>query len=388
MTASDKDLEMPTAIQDVLRAEVITGVVSRVAASTSAFLNLFNFQPGGAAVRPRGHRHGSYDIFNNTRAVARGAAPGAPAPRRKRQKVGNVPYVIPRAHDSIWLPSEELHNLRSIGGPASQFDEAGRDYIAGQSRILGQYIANFRTVLTCGMVRGKLYAHEDGDGVYYDYTSSNALYDIDWKLPAGNKDQLNMLGNGSIIAATWATASTDIHKHLLDINAAFQALCGSQLNICVCTSKVWGHVLNNDAVRALAGTSQTPFDTYQRQVGVGPDGKPINLFTARLRGIPWVEWIITDEGLDLGPDGETTFTKHIGDTAVAFLPEPRSDMFQMLEGSEPIIEYDGGPEVVRMGTYAWAVRSANPSGHNMFVVDNSLPAGLIPNAWAYGTVVF
>lgn len=378
---------MANAIQEVLRAEVITGVISRVAASTSTLLNLFGMQPGGPAVRAVGHRHGSYDVYNNVRTVARGAAPGQPAPRTSRNKVGNVPYVIARAHDSLFLASEEIHNLRSIGGPASQFDEAGRDYITFQARSLGQKIGNFRTSMLVGMIRGALYGHEDGEALYWDYSSSGALITVDFKLPAGNKNQLDMLGAGNIISGVWSTTSTDIPLHLLNINAAFQQLCGSQLALAICGSTVWNYVLKNQYVQAQAGTANTPFDVYQRQVGVGPDGVPINIFTCRLRGIPWLEWLVTDEGLELGASGSESFTKHIGVNDIAFLPAPNNALFQMMEGSEPVIEYDGGPETVRTGLYAWTVRSAQPSGHTLYVLDNCLASGYIPNSWAYATVL-
>jgi len=378
---------MPS-IQSVLRAEVITEVVSRIAATNTTLLTMFEMGPGGRAVRPVGHRFGSYDVFNNSRYTGPASAPGDAATRINRQKAGNVPYTIARTHPSIWLPAEEIHNLRPIGGPSSQFDEGGASYIAQQERYLGQTIGNHRTLLLQGMLRGALYAHQNGNEIYWNHTSSGAVMTMDFRMPAGNKSQLNMLGTGNIIDTSWDNPTANIPKHLTDINAAFQVLAGSQLNMVMVTSAVWQNVINNDYVVTQAGVANTAFDEFERRIGTNPDGSPINQFRGRLRCLPWIEWVIMDEGVEIGPDGSATYTKHIGDSNAAFLPTPRPQLFQMLEGSEPVSDREGAPQVVRTGTYAWAVNSSNPTGTTLFALDNAIPAAYVPAAYAYGTVVF
>lgn len=375
-------------IQSVLRAEVITEVVSRIASTTTELLAMFDMGPGGRAVRPVGHRFGSYDVFNNARWTGPAAAPGDAATRINRQKVGNVPYTIARTHPSIWLPAEEVHNLRPIGGPTSQFDEAGASYIANQERYLGQVIGNFRTVMLQGMLRGKLYAHQDGQHLYYNHNPSGAYFELDFRLPTGNTGQLDMLGTGDILDVPWDNPTANIPKHLADINSAFQELTGSQLNMVIVNNATWQHVINNDYVVTQGGIANTPFTEYVRQIGTGPDGTPINQFRGTLRCMPWVEWVITDEGVETGADGNTDYTKHVSDGYASFLPTPRPQMFQMLEGSEPVAEREGSPQVVRTGLYAWAVNSANPTGTNLYALDNAIPAAYVPAAYAYGQVVW
>lgn len=376
-------------IQKALRAEILTGVVSEVAASTNMFLNMFGMQPGGSAVRPAGGgRHGAYDVFNNTRTVAPASIPGSPAARVTREKVGKVQYVMPRAYAKLFLSYEELNNLRPIGGPAGVFDTAGASYIALQARNLGQKIANFRTASLVGMLRGGLYAHEDGPRMYYDFTSTSAVYQIASRIPAGNLSQLDMLGAGSIIDASWNNPTANIPLHLSKINAAFQQLNGGSLVQAVCTSLMWNYLLSNDYMVAGAGMASTAYDIYERITGTGPDGTPINAFRGRLRAVPWMDWIITDEGLMLGAEGSESFTKLVPDTGVYFLPNITPSLFQMLEGSEPVVEREGQPAVLRTGVYSWSATLADPAGINLYILDNALAAAYVPNSWAFGTVVF
>ena len=376
-------------IQRTLRSEVITGLVSRVASSTNFLLNMFGMQANGPAVRAAaGGRHGAYDVFNNTRTVAPASVPGEPASRVTRQNVGKVPYEIPRTMSKLFMSFEELNNLRPIGGQNGTFDVAGEQYIALQARNLGQKLANWRTALLVGMLRGGLYAHDSGPNRYWDWTSTSATWSIDPQLPSGNKTQLNMLGAGSIITSSWDNPSAPIPTHLANVNSAFQQLNGGALRTILCTHVMWNFVVNNDAVIAGGGVASTPFDVYERIGGVGPDGTPINAFRGRLRAVPWIDWIITDEGLSLGAEGSESYTKMIPDTGAIFLDTISPTTFQMLEGSEVVVEREGAPQTLRTGTFAYAVPVADPAGIYLYTGDNALPVGYVPNSWAFPTLRF
>lgn len=377
-----------------MKAQVITRVVSRIASSNNQLLALFGFQPGGVAVAPRfGHRHGSYDIFNNTRQSTPGTAPGEPAVNIRRQKVGNVQYVIPRSFSKIPIPAEEVHNLRPIGGPTSQFDEGGLTHIRAQLRYLGQRIGNFRTVLTQGMLRGSLYGHQSGNYLYWDHTSAGADITIDFKVPAGNLGRLNMLGAGNIIDTLWDNPTANIPLQLTNINAAFQQLQGTGLAMVATTSKVWNNVINNDYVATQAGIANSPFTQYEQRLEGTTNTVTVNQFRARLACLPWLEWWITDDGVKTGDDStdesSMTFSKHIDDNYAAFLPinGPNRDYFEMLEGSEPVSDREGAPQIVRTGLYSWQVNSSNPTATNLFALDNALPANYVPGTYAYGQVL-
>ena len=362
--------------------------MSRIAASTDRLLMSMGMQPGGPLERQVGGRQSQYDIYNNVRAVGTGTAPGTAANRRARNPVDTIPFVFPRMHESVFIDYETIHNLRRVGGPASARDEAGAEYIKRQMIPVGQRASNWRTAMVVGMLRDSLYVTKSGANWYYNYTSSSSLFRVNFKMPTGNKTQLNMLGSGSIIDGSWASPGTNIPQHLTAINAAFLQLCGSRLERIICRSSLWQYVITNDAVCAQAGLMNKPFQVYERKVGEGPDGTPINEFYGVLACMPWVEWIITDDGLDIGVPGSETFTTHIESTAAAFLPAVNAQYFEMLTGSEPIAEYDNGPVSVKEGLASWTVNRSNPSGWEAFVLDNAMPCPYVPNASAYGTVIF
>ena len=103
--------------------------------------------------------------------------------------------------------------------------------------------------------------------------------------------------------------------------------------------------------------------------------------------MPGVEWIITDEGVNVG-SGTGSFTKSIGDNNAAFLGDVNDGSLLMYEGSEPIAEIDGGPETVKVGLASWSRKVANPTETQLFVLDNALSVDHGTKNIAYGTVIF
>lgn len=379
-----------TSIDTLLQPAVTTRVVTQVAGTSSRLLNLFGMQPGGPNVKKVGHRHFGYDVFNDTRKVGRTRSPGASAAEVSRQKVGRVVGTFPRMNESIVLLEEETHNIRRIGGSAAEFDEAGEDYVSKQTRYMGKRAANFRTLLLAGMIRDSLYYHASGDDYYLDFTSSGGTK-IDFKMPSGNKSQLNMLGGGDIINISWATVATaGVFDDLMAINAAFQQLYGGRLDKIICGSQIWSYVTNNTDMKGRAGSANKVFETFERPTAVKDDlGNPVNEFVGKLTPVPWIDWhIMGDEGLEIGAPGSESYTKLVGVNDCVFMSSPSSEWCEMLEGSEPVSDGNGKPSTVRMGIYSWSEQLANPARRVLYTIDNAMPALYVPNAMAYGTVVF
>jgi len=382
-------------LSEILSTKVTAKTVSQVAACTSEILNFFGFQGNtpnsdGKNVRRVGNRSFGFDIFNDARTVAMASAPGVAARTARRQKVGRVEGTFPRAYEKLPLLLDELHNFRRIGGLSSDYDEAGKDYVMKQQKYLGQRLANFRLILTAGMMRGALYEHQTGDDCFYNFDSASPTNTIDWQIPAANKSQLNMLGAGNIIDADWATSSTNIPWHLAQINAAFQSLAGTNLKNIVLNSTTWQYIINNTAVARQAGTSATPFDTFKREVGMGTNGKPLTNQHATLRAAPFYDFLITDAVIEVQTSGSgqgtTTTTKLIPDGYAWFGPEPTSDLMEMALGSEPVNEGYGKATTVQFGSYAWTKEIDDPACVAMYSLDNAVPILYVPKATAYARV--
>lgn len=378
-------------LQSLLAPQVLTKVVSQVASTSDWLTNLFGVTPGGVNEWDFGHgRHGAYNVYDNVRKVAQGRAPGAAAGRRAANPIKQVAFTYPRMHDSVSLLAETLHNLGRIDDPARR-DEAGANMISRQTETLGQLAANWRKAMLIGALRDSLYLGFNGDTQYVTYSSAGNAMQIPFQMPAGNKTQLNMLGGGNLITATWASDSTDIPLHLGNINAAFQRLNGGHLGAVITNWGVWNYVIQNAFIQAVHGTAAPPFIQL---TGPETDDRIArtmkNVFRARLSTAPNVIWYITDEGLEVGAPGSESFEKICEDNKAIFVGfEPgQDDVLGAYIGSEPISERDGDPATVKRGMAAWSVDRSNPTSTDLFVLDNSLIVNHIPTSIAYGTVVF
>lgn len=340
-----------------------------------------------------GHgRNGAYHVYNHVRKIAHGRAPGTAAGRRAANPMGRVDFTYPRMHDSVDLLAEVLHNLGRIDDPAVR-DAAGAQMISRQTDTLGELAANWRKAQLVGILRDSLYIDMDGDNEYISWTDdSSSVPNVRYngRMPSGNKTTLNMTGAGAIIDASWATASTDIPKHLGAINAAFQQNCGGHLAACICTSSLWNYVINNDHVAAIHGSANPPFKILERaelDPAIGNTMK--NVYRGVLNVYPDIIWYITDEGLDVGAPGAEAYSKIVEETAVIFCGfNPGDKVLGIYEGSEPIAEYDGAAEAVKVGLSSWSVKRSNPTSTDLFILDNALVVNHVPNSTAYGTVVF
>ena len=384
----------------VLAPQVLTHAISQQAAVSEWILNLFGVNVGGsegdALFNPEkdvvkganclhfGHaREGSFSVVNNSRKVAKGRAPGAPHAQSGVAEVGTVPFVYPRMADKISLLAEKFNNIGQIENPA-QRDEMGMRMIALQTQIKAQEAANWRKAALIGALRGALYAKKDGESWDYSFSSSGNI-EVSSQLASGNKAKLNMLGAGDIIAASWSTASTNINAHLSGINTAFQRLCGGALRAVICPSGIWDYVIANDYIRQGAGTSNPPFEMLMHQVPAKLAGVSKNLKIARLNTHPNCTWYVTDEAVEM-VDGQTQIVP--AGKAIFLGFEPDDGTVAMYEGSEPVAEYDGGPETNRIGFSSWSVKKADPTRTDVYFLDNAMPVIHNPNAVAYGDLVF
>src|SRR5256886_16447910 len=73
-----------------------------------------------------------------------------------------------------------------------------------RSAYLAQRFANLIEFQTAAMIRGQYSYTTDGDLLRHGFTGSDTT--INYQIPAGNLNQLDMLGSGNILNADWATA--------------------------------------------------------------------------------------------------------------------------------------------------------------------------------------
>ena len=349
--------------------------VSRLKVINDTFQKATGMGFGGQNVKlsPTGRR-GVYDVFNETREVPTMRLPNASAATIARQRVGTVAYNLPRWAEKMPLLLDDLANLRPIGGPVDQLDDAGERYIADQERILKQRFTNGREFQIASMMRGSYTFTTSGDDMTQAFTGGT--YTVDYQMPSGNKNQLNMVGGGDIIGTTWSNTAAPLIRDCLAVNSGFIENTGRGLTDIYCTSVVWGHVITNQEVQSLAGSVNTPFKQWSKD----DDETMVGM----LVGLPGIYWHINDNGISLAG----TFTKLIPDTAAVFTTKLTPEIAAYYECMETVVDWVGRPPTPRKGAYFWAVPEKDPARYDLHALHNGLPETYIPAAIAFGTVVF
>jgi len=366
-------------IPTLLQPAVVNARVDRLRVVNTSLQSRWGMQKGGSAVResPFGRR-GSYDVFSSTRNIAKPVQPGTAASLQSPNPVGNVSYTIPRFHPSIHLLAEQVHNQRPIGGPVSQIDTSGQQYIADQEQYLKQQLTTAREFQVAAMQRGSYTLALDNPFAGQTLAYSGGAVTVNYQIPTGNTLKLDMLAAGDILAVTWDAITTAIVDHLLSINSAFIQLTGHGLDSVQVTSVGWGEVSANTQVQTQAGTANTYFDYLTR------DDATTN-FTARLRALPWLTWEINDNGVN---SNAGAFEKFIEDDHAVFTIKADTLVAQYWECGEPISEWDGAPVQHRVGEYYWIAPRSNPTGYQLMALLNGLPILQVPAGIAYGNIVY
>jgi hypothetical protein len=400
---------MAVSLHELLQPQVILSVVSRIRAGMGRISRWLGFQPNrydpanvalsGPNVIRNAPRYATFRIFDVTRTVASGRAPGTGPATIPVNPIGNVPVACARYHMKIPLSYEELGNLSPIVGPNSQIDPGGQDYVQRMITHIARRFNNVVELMSTGMVQDNLYFNYSGDNIYPSIGPLAGLFNfqVPFQVPGGNKLQLNMLGTGNIIATTWSNSGATILKDLMAIKAAYMQLSGYPLTDIWVNSLTWYNILVNTEVRNTAGSANTPFAEYDRVPEKGMDGLPTGDFMAILRGDPTIKWHITDEVLvtnsDIDPSYATApasaiIQKVVPDNMAFFCTEPAREWTEIYHGGEYIVENPGMPGALRMGYFFWKEYVTQPSAVDLIGLLNVIPLLYIPKVVAPATVIF
>jgi hypothetical protein len=400
---------MAVSLHELLQPQVILRVVSRIRPGQGRLGRWLGFQTSkydpervsltGPNTVQGDTRYATFRIFDATRTVAQGRAPGTGPATIPVNPVGSVPVSCARFHMKIPLSYEELGNLSPIIGPNSVIDPGGQNYV---QRMIGHIARRFNNVvelMASGMLQDNLFLNYQGDNIVAtigQLTGTNAFgFQVPFQVPAGNKSQLNMLGSGNLITVPWSNPNSLIIQQIMSIKAAFMQLSGYALTDVWVNSPTWYRVLVNTEVRNTAGSANTPFAEYDNVPERGFDGEPTGDFEAILRADPTITWHITDEVLvtnsDVDPSYGTapstaTLTKMVPDNTAFFLTRPSPEWAQLYHGGEYVVENPGMPGVLRRGYHFWHEYVTQPSAVDLIGLLNAVPLLYVPKVIAPATV--
>lgn len=398
---------MTVSLHTLLTPQVILKAVSRIRKNQGRLGRWVGFQPKrfnpdtvsleGPNSRYGETRFATFRLDDVTRVVGKARAPGTGPASSPPNPVGDVRVSCARFHEKVRLLGEFLGNLSPIIGPNSQIDAGGQSYIARQTVHLAEKYNNTIELLTTGMFQDNLYFQLSGDNllpVIGAPTAPALGVQIPFQIPAGNKNQLNLLSTGNIILVGWQNADAPLIKNCLQIQAAMTQLSGYQPKHMWMNSLGWYNVLLNTEVRATAGTSNTPFAEYDRVPEMAVDGMPQPEFAAQLRGIPWLTWHIADDVIVTGGDVDPTWSSSSGTTTIKVVPDntciiapdPSADWTEMYHGAEYISENAGQPMQLKKGYTFWKEWVTQPSCIELISLMNCIPLLYVPKAICFATV--
>ncbi len=394
-------------LHDLLTPQVILKAVSRIRKFQGRLGRWLGFQPNrfnpdtvsleGPNTRYGDTRFASFRLDDVTRVVAKGRAPGTGPASVPPNPVGDVRVACARYHEKVRLLGEFLGNLSPIIGPNSQIDTGGQSYIARQTVHLAEKYNNTVELMSTGMLQDNLYFQLAGDNLLpvIGAPAAPALgFQIPFQVPAGNKNQLNLLGTGNIIQIGWQVSGAPLIKNLLQIESASTQLSGYQPEHAWCNSLMWYNVLLNAEVRNAAGIANRPFASYDRITENGYDGMPQSEYAAVIAGLPTWTWHMSNDVIVTGTDTDPswasstggTFVKVCPDNTVMFLPTPSPDWTEIYHGAEYISENAGQPMMLKRGYTFWKEWVTQPSCIELIALMNAIPLLYVPKVVIFGTV--
>ena len=380
-------------IQQLMQTPVITRVVSRIKTPMTLMQSFFKMLPGQASSQNVSGRYLGWDIFDKTRLIAEGRAPGTGPATVHRKAVGHVSAVAYRSHEKITMLHEEIFRTRPLGQQFGIVDVNGQNYINRQLEYMTQRFRNSREFMISRLLRGGFGVLQSGES-WIPVEKGAGTFDVDYGIPASNLTTLEM-GSGvsaGLIPATalWSAASTDVISQVLNINKAMERQNGRPLRHIWINSTTFNHLLSNTSLQNVAGTAYRIFDSLTARKQVSEEGIPDSGFDVVFRGLPLQTFHVYDGVLNVNQsvdsDTAANSSMFIPDNVAVFMPDPAPDWIGYISASEFVKEniMDNGKQVY--GFHSWTTNVIDPAGVELKMVDNGLPVLYVPKCIAFGTV--
>lgn len=357
---------MSKTLQSILGGRNLTGVIQGIRPGLPEGV----FPPGLTTPTPRTVEgdYGTYRKVSGTRKTARTAMYGSKAKQRTLTGVSEVPVKLIHSVESIDIKMTTLMALESNEGEKQRLGEQEVAREVAECRQLQDNLRKAAVFSAFGL--GAIYADTEGNLLP---SSSGAVTSIDYGIPAGNKNQLDVFGAGAIIGASWATAGTDILGDIQALHDAAIKLTGYPLAHAIYGQNILGYLTANTAVKELINRD----DAMRRGAIAGR--VPNGLF--ELNWWPGYRAFYEDDN--------GTNQSFVGADNIIFLPEPDPTWWEWLNGTYPVpnsislgsdLSAILGNFTVTPGMFAYASVQLNPPGAEMVYGDTFLPVIKVPNA--------
>lgn len=272
-----------------------------------------------------------------------------------------------RSFEAQTFTLNKLRNLLTQDGRGVR-DEMGRAFVTEQTtefkRRLSNLVQNTAQVM---FFTWELHFNEKGELLT---SSSGATTSITVSVPAGQKNQLDILGGGAIIGASWATATTDIPGQLESIRQQMLELGGWMITEAYYGKNIAKYIAANDYAKTLI--QQTP--SLATQVFANANRVPTGFMEFNWRYAGHLYYV----------DAGGTVRRPVGDDEIIFTPAPSDrSWWKLAVGSEMVpsgvipVGADASAMLSNVqevfGEFSYATLSTNPLSIEQFVGHNFLP---------------
>jgi len=359
---------MAKTLQQILGGRNLTGVIQGIKAGVPDDLLPAAFMSPTRTVEGE---YGTYTKVEGTRQTARIAQYGSPSQQRQLKGISEVSIKLIHTIESIYHKPAVLMNLTHVQDDQKQ--RLGEQEIARRTAEFKRLFSNLRLASVYSLLaRGAIYFDAEGN-LLPDATGAQVT--VDFGVPAGNKDQLDVFGDGNpIISASWATAETPIHKQISALKKASRQLTGYPIRHAFYGANVLDYLLGNTKLKELIHNSSALRE--QAAGGEVPTG---------LLGL---QWHPVNEAFYV--DADEVCQDFFGADTVVFTPEPTPDWYELVEGTYPVptdvgsVSADGEAAVesvsVEAGMFSYAVVTADPVAIKHVAGDTFLPVLKVPKA--------
>lgn len=320
---------------------------------------------------------GSYKRVEGTRRVARQVWRGEPSRRRELKGITEVPFKAITSAEHQMHDATTLSQLTNYDSPDVQ--RMGRAEIARQTAEFRALFNNLRvSAVHSALALGTIYFNADGELLP---TGSGAMLTVDFGVPAGNRNQLDVFGGGDIIGASWATAGTNIPAHVMALLLAALKKTGYRLEYAFYGSNIQAYLALNDYTKNLIVGNPADAAAFSR--GIIPDG---------FLELKWRKGMGA-----FYEDKDGVFQSWWGPDTVVFSPTPTPDWWELVEGSNPVPTnlgrvavdaIDASSDVADVtGMASYAVLGSDPVSIKQVGIDTFIPLLKVPGAVFIADVV-
>jgi len=379
--------------EKLFQTPVITGLISQIDVPGSLFQRFYGMAGEGRRVQGR---HTGWDLFHNTRSIATVRAPRSGPATRSRKPYGSRSSQLLRTHEKMVIFDEDLMRFRPAGAPIGSIDDGGRTYVRQQMRYFSQVFRNTREWAVSRMFRGGFAVKGSGDDmILCEQGDANALFTVDYGLPAGHKARLNVTGAGNIIDTSWSNPAADIVSQITDLDYHAERISGYPTRHIWLNGKTAKYLFENTQLATIRGTSVRIFDTLSRREIDPASQLPDTGYDIVFGAMPLHRFHVYNGGLVTPGTGETfdaqisasNYEYFIPDNYAIITPDP-GDWCEMHTGSEYIRENVTRPMREVYGMNGWSTPVIDPNGEEVKMVDNFLPVLYTPRAIFYAEVIF